>query len=94
MEKLFLFEDERRRRDWKRSTSVMNKAKFFPYMKFQFLKSVRIRNYSSLHSPEFGLNTERYGVSPLIQSECENMRTGITPNTDTFYAVIVSFPTH
>ena len=26
------------------------------------IKSARIRSYSSLHSPPFGLNTERYGV--------------------------------
>ena len=37
--------------------------------------------------PAFELNTERYGVSPRIQSECGKMRTRITPNTDTFQAV-------
>ena len=52
------------------------------------VKSIRIRNYSGPHFPAFGLNTERYGVSLRIQSECGNMRTRITPNTDTFYAVI------
>ena len=39
----------------------------------------------------FGLNTERYLVSLLIQSECRKIRTGITPNTDTFYAVTVEY---
>ena len=39
--------------------------------------------------PAFELNTERYGVSPRIQSECGKMRTRITPNTDTFQAVNV-----
>ena len=34
------------------------------------------------------LNTERYEVSLRIQSECRKMRTRITPNMDTFYAVI------
>ena len=34
------------------------------------LKSVRIRSYSGPHFPAFGLNTERYGVSLRIQSEC------------------------
>ena len=31
----------------------------------------------------------RYGVSLRIQSECRIMRTRITPNTDTFYAVLL-----
>ena len=31
----------------------------------------------------------RYGVSLHIQSECGKMQTRITPNTDTFHAVIV-----
>ena len=35
----------------------------------------------------FELNTERYWVSLRIQSECEKMWTGITPNTDTLHAV-------
>ena len=33
----------------------------------------------------FGLNTERYGVSLCIQSECQKIRTRITPNMDTFH---------
>ena len=37
--------------------------------------------------PAFGLNTEIYGVSLCIQSECEKIRTRETPNTDTFYAL-------
>ena len=28
-----------------------------------YVKSVRIRSYSGLHYPVFGLNTERYSVS-------------------------------
>ena len=51
------------------------------------VKSVRIWCYSCPHFPTFGLNTERYGVSLRIQSECGKMRTRITPNTDTFHAV-------
>ena len=35
----------------------------------------------------FRLNTERYGVSVGIQSECGKMRTRITSNADTFHAV-------
>ena len=37
----------------------------------------------------FGLNTDRYGVSLRIQSECGKMRTKITPNMGTFYAVFI-----
>ena len=66
------------------------------YQPFRLLtKCVRIRSYSSPHFPAFGLNTERYGVygvwrdevSVLIQSKCGKMRTRITPNMDTLYAV-------
>ena len=49
------------------------------------------------HFPAFGLNTERYGVigsiSPYSVRTRENagkMRTRITPNTDSLYAVLVS----
>ena len=52
-----------------------------------YVKSVRIWSYSGPHFPAFGLNTERYEVSLPIQSKCEKMRTGITPNMGTFYAV-------
>ena len=48
---------------------------------------VRIRSYSSLDFPAFGLNTGRCAVSLRIQSECEKMPLRITPNTDTFHAV-------
>ena len=46
------------------------------------VKNVRIRSYSGPYFPAFGLNTERYGVSLRIQSECGKIRTRITPNTD------------
>ena len=36
---------------------------------------------------EYGLNTERHGVSLSIQSKCGKMRTRITSNTDTFHSV-------
>ena len=39
------------------------------------VKTVRIRSYSGPHFSAFGLNTERYSR--------------MTPNTDTFYAVII-----
>ena len=51
------------------------------------MKYVRIRSFSGLYFPAFGLNTERYSVSLRIQSECRKIRTTKTPNTDTFYAV-------
>ena len=51
------------------------------------VKSVRIRSYSGPHFLPFGLNTERYGVSRRIQSQCGKMWTRITPNTDTFHTV-------
>ena len=47
-----------------------------------YVKSARIRSYSVPYFPAFELNTERYGVSLYIQSECGKMR-----NTDTFRAV-------
>ena len=37
--------------------------------------------------PAFGLNTESYGESLCIRSECRKIRTRKTPNTGTFYAV-------
>ena len=52
------------------------------------VKSVRIRSYFGPDFPAFGLNTERYPVSFRIQSEYGNIRNRITPNTDTFYAVV------
>ena len=53
------------------------------------VESVRIRSYSGPYFPAFGLNTERYCASLRIQSECGKIQTRITPNTDTFYAVVV-----
>ena len=56
--------------------------------KIHCVKSVRIRSYSGPYFPAFGVNTERYGVSLRIQSECGKIWTRKTPNTDTFHAVI------
>ena len=58
------------------------------YLKINYLKSVRVRSYSGPHVPAFGLNTKRYFVSLRTQSKCGKMRTRITPNTHTFYAVV------
>ena len=40
--------------------------------------------------PTFGMNTERCRVSVRIQCECGKMRTRITPNMDSFHAVLGS----
>ena len=53
------------------------------------VKSVRLRSYSGPRFPEFGLNTQRYGLSVLIQSECGKMRTRIIPKRDAFHAVLL-----
>ena len=47
------------------------------------VKRVRIRSYSGLHFSTFVLNT-----ALRIESECVKLWTRITPNTDTFYAVV------
>ena len=47
------------------------------------VKSVCIRSYPGLYFRAFGLNTERYGVSLCIQSDCAKIRTKIAPNTET-----------
>ena len=60
------------------------------YLRQCCVKSVHIRSYYGPYFPEFGLNTERYGVSLRIQSDCGKMRTKITSNTDTFHAVQIS----
>ena len=54
------------------------------------VKNVCIWSYSGLYFPAFGLNMEIYSSSLRIQSEYGKMRTRITPNTDTFYAVLCS----
>ena len=39
------------------------------------MKSIQIWVFSGPYFPAFGLNTERYGVSPRIQSECRKILT-------------------
>ena len=70
----------------------------FPWRQFYIVcyceKTVRIRKLSGPHFPASGLNTERYGVSLRIQSECGKMRAKKILNTDTFHAVcfyVISF---
>ena len=59
------------------------------YEDYHYVKSIRIWSYSGPHFPAFGLNTDRYEVSLRIQFQCRKMRTRISPNTDTFYAVYI-----
>ena len=56
-----------------------------------YVKSVRIRGYSGSYFSAFELNTKRYRVSFLIQSKCGKIRIRITPNTDTFQAVNITY---
>ena len=58
------------------------------------VKRVRIRSYTGPHFPAFSCIRTAYGeiqsISPYSVQMWENpgkMRTRITPNTDTFYAV-------
>ena len=50
-------------------------------------KSVCIPSFCDPYFSTFGVNTETYGVSFHIQSECGKIRTRKTPNTGTSYAV-------
>ena len=49
------------------------------------MKSVRIRSFSSLYFPVFGLNTERYSVYLRIKSENGKIR---STKTETFFTVL------
>ena len=67
------------------------------YFKYHCLKCVCIWSFSGPYFPAFGLNTERYSVSPFwfflnfvslrIKSECGKIWARKTPNTDTFHAL-------
>ena len=52
------------------------------------MKSVRIRSFSGPYFCAFGPDTEKYGVSLHIQSECWKIQTRKSPSTDTFHAVL------
>ena len=64
-------------------------ACYFKIKRQHSVKGVRIRSYSGPYFPVFGVNTERYSVSLLIQSECGKTQTRVTPITHTFYAVLM-----
>ena len=53
-----------------------------------WVKIVRIWSFSGPHFLTFRLNTERYGVSLHIQSQCGKTWTRKTPNMNTFHAVV------
>ena len=71
-------------------TSFYHYCLGWPGALIHYVKSVRIPSFSGLYLPALGLNTERYGVSLRIKSECGKIRTRKTPNTDNFYAVIAN----
>ena len=52
------------------------------------VKIVGIRSFLGPSFPAFRLNTERYGASLRIQSECRKTRTRKTPNRNTFHTVL------
>ena len=71
------------------STSEIKTSQFRLHW-FHCVKIVRFE-FSGPYFPAFGLNTERYAVS---QSKCGKMQTRKIPNTDSFYAVLISKPTY
>ena len=72
------------------SLNFQIKQSLFYHSWVRCVKCVRIWSYSGPYFPVFELNTERYSVSLRIQSKCGKIRTRITPNTDTFYAVVLT----
>ena len=66
---------------------VLDVFEQFQVVARHWVKSVRIRRYSSPYFPAFVLSTERYFISFRIQTKCRKIRTRITPNTVAFYAV-------
>ena len=73
-------------RNWLKRKGFIDKYKNIILIRPQkyYVKSVRIRSYSGPHFPVFGLNMERYSISPYLSG---NIWTRITPNMETFYAV-------
>ena len=67
---------------------MMSLAPFHLIIILHCVKRVRIWSYSGAYFPAFGLNTERYSVSLHSQSECGKIRSRISPNMDTFQAVL------
>ena len=53
----------------------------------QCAENARIRSFSGLYFPAFGLNTGRFSVSLRIKSKCRKIWTRKTPNKDPFHTV-------
>ena len=74
-----------------RPTALLNINSIMVFLPdFHCANSSRIQSYSVPYFPKFGLNTERYFVYLRIQSECGKIRTGKTPNRNSFHAVILT----
>ena len=61
-----------------------------PTRKYCLITAWKVSKYgvfSSPYFPAFGLDTERYGVSLRIKSECGKIRSRKIPYLDTFHAV-------
>ena len=69
----------------KTNQSQMNLSCYFCEM-YYCVKSIHIRSFSGPYFSAFGLNSEIYGVSLRIHSECGKIWTRKTPNADTFHA--------
>ena len=67
---------------WKGSVFGVNLDRIFPHSDW-------IRRYGP-HFCSFELNMERYSIPLRILSEWGKIQTRMTPNTDTFYAVVGS----
>ena len=65
-------------------TTLISRLKIFKgwIRNLHCVENVRIVSYSGPYFPVFGLNKIR-------QSKCGKIQTKITPNTDTFYAVLI-----
>ena len=54
-----------------------------------WLKSARIRSFSGPYFPVFRLNAEIYSINLRIQLKYGKIRTGKTPNTDTYWLLFL-----
>ena len=78
---------------FKDKVNLKRSDKYIALSNLHCVKNVRIWSYSGLYSLALELNTVRYSVSLRIQSEWGKIHTRITPNMDTFYAVLSNYYT-
>ena len=78
---------------FKDKVNLKRSDKYVALSNLHCVKNVHTGSYSGLYSLALKLNTVRYSVSLRIQSECGKIRTRITPNMDTFYAVLSNYYT-